>query len=81
MRMMITPEERERANDLVGTSVQDLQSSLTHYKTLQDKKIIGIALMICRRRGEKTKVKVLQAKFNQLEKTALYVGVQLELFP
>ena len=58
----------KRAHGLVNTSVQDMQSGLWAYKTIEDKRVIGVALIICRNRGEKTKAKILQAKFNKMQK-------------
>lgn len=58
----------QRARDLVGTSVQDLQSSLSHYTTRDDLPVLRTALLIVNRRGEKTMALHLKRKIKRLEK-------------
>ncbi|MFZ5856755.1 MAG: hypothetical protein ACOYZ6_07990 [Chloroflexota bacterium] len=62
----------ERAQDLVGTSVEDLQASLPHYssESQKDIEVVRYGLMLCERRGEKTKVTLLKRKLKKMEKEA-----------
>lgn len=56
-----------RARSLVSTSVQDLQSGLWFYG-VQDLSLLRAALIICKNRGEKTKLRILSSKIKKLEK-------------
>lgn len=58
-----------RAQDLVSTSVEDLQSSLPHYsaKSQFDIEVIRYGLKLCERRGETTKVTLLKRKLKKME--------------
>ena len=60
----------EVARDLVGTSVQDLQSSLSAYthESNDDIEIIKHAIGLTQRRGEKTKTQILQHKLRKMYK-------------
>jgi hypothetical protein len=59
-----------RAQSLVGTSVDDLHSSLNFYdRNIQsDIETIRYGLKICERRGEKTKATMLRRKLKKMEK-------------
>lgn len=59
-----------RAQDLVSTSVQDLQSSLPHYsrERQSDVEVICYAVRLCERRGEKTKATLLRRKLKVMER-------------
>lgn len=61
---------QDRANFLVNTSVEDMQSSLYSYTYLNisDVQTIRLGLAMCKRRGEKTKVKLLERKLKRMEK-------------
>ena len=63
---------KERARDLVSTSVDDLQSSLYFYNgdNPVHAQIIEHAFQICNCRGEKTKAKLLNSKLRKLKKDA-----------
>jgi hypothetical protein len=61
----------ERARSLVNTSVQDMQSGLWGYKTREDLRVLALGLIYCRQRGEKTKVKMLEAKIKRLREGVL----------
>ncbi|RJP53602.1 MAG: hypothetical protein C4583_04250 [Anaerolineaceae bacterium] len=61
----------KRAEFLVNTSVDDLQSSLEHYEANEDDiAVIRLGLKWCERRGEKTKALLLRRKLKKLEKEA-----------
>jgi len=62
----------ERVSWLVNTSVQDLHSSLHFYnsKSADDMEILKSALATCKRRGEKTKAKLLDSKMRKMERDA-----------
>lgn len=61
----------KRAEFLVNTSVDDLQSSLPHYEANdEDIAVIRLGLKWCERRGEKTKVTLLKRKLKKMEKEA-----------
>jgi hypothetical protein len=59
-----------RASMLVGTSVQDLESTLPYYKSndLEDVKTLKMALALCEKRGNKTKTSLLRRKLKNIEK-------------
>lgn len=59
---------QERVSSLINTSVDDMQSGLWNYNDLN---VLRPALIICIRRGEKTKVKILGAKIRKMEKNPL----------
>jgi hypothetical protein len=59
----------QRAQALVNTSVQDMQSGLYNYTTQEDLDMLRIAYLIVRRRREETKCKILMSKIRKLEKT------------
>jgi hypothetical protein len=63
-------ELRKHALSLVGTSVDDLQSSLPYFVSTSPNglRVIEFALAICQRRGEKTKALVLGRKLRKLKK-------------
>lgn len=63
-------DTQERARDLVSTSVEDMNSSLNFYQFDEptDVEIIMLALKIVTRRGEKTKVKILERKIKKMKK-------------
>jgi len=56
-----------RAQDLVGTSVQDMESSLWHYSTRDDLLVLRAALKIVKRRKETTKAKILARWIKNVE--------------
>jgi hypothetical protein len=58
-------DERNQIQNLVNTSVQDMQSGLWQYTNVD---FLKKALAVVKKRGEKTKVKVLEAKIRKLEK-------------
>lgn len=60
---------QERAHDLVSTSVDDLNSSMYFFTgtDLEHVQIILRGLVICKRRGEKTKVKLLERKIKKMK--------------
>lgn len=57
-----------RARNLVSTSVQDMQSGLSHYWSREDLRILSVGLIIVRNRGEKTKVSILERKIKKIRK-------------
>ena len=57
----------DQAQDLVNTSVQDLQSGLWAYQTEEDLAMLRIAYIIVRRRKEVSKCKVLASKIRKLD--------------
>lgn len=57
-----------RARNLVNTSVQDMQSGLSHYWSREDLRILSVGLIIVRKRGEKTKVSILERKIKKIRK-------------
>lgn len=59
----------ERAQDLVSTSVEDLQSSLPHYSSefQADIEVVRYGLQLCERRGERTKAAILKRKLKKME--------------
>lgn len=61
---------RDRAYFLVNTSVEDMQSSLPLYTYLciTDVQTVRLGLAICKKWGEKTKVKILERKLKRMEK-------------
>ena len=63
---------QQHAKDLVNTSVQDMQSSLSFYsgKEPYHTEIIRRAIVIVKRRKETTKLKVLEAKLKKMQKEA-----------
>lgn len=58
---------RERAQYLVNTSAQDMHSSLGTL-VRGDLAVLRAAVKITKRRGEKTKVRMLQSAIRKLEK-------------
>ena len=58
---------RKRAEWLVNTSVQDMQSGLWQYTTQDDLDLLRLAYVIVRRRREATKCKVLASKIRKLD--------------
>lgn len=58
----------QRARNLVNTSVQDMQSGLSHYWSREDLRILSVGLIIVRKRGEKTKVSILERKIKKIRK-------------
>lgn len=60
---------QRRAYNLVSTSVDDLNSSMTFYTgdVFEHVEIIKRGLIICRRRGEKTKIKILERKLKKMK--------------
>lgn len=58
---------QEQVDWLINTSVDDLQSSLYAY-SVQDLNVLRKAYARVKRRGEKTKAKVLASKIRKLEK-------------
>jgi hypothetical protein len=67
-------EVSRRAQYLVNTSVQDLQSGLWQYKTRADLRVLRAALTIVNRRKETTKAKVLKRRIKQVK---ICLGVKL----
>lgn len=59
---------REKAADLINTSVQDMQSGLWDYTTEEDLAVLRLAYIMCRRRNETTKSKILASKIKRLQK-------------
>ncbi len=60
-----------RARNLVSTSVDDLRSSLYFYQwnIKSDVETIRLGLLICEKRGEKTKAVMLRRKLKKMEET------------
>jgi hypothetical protein len=58
---------RERVDWLTNTSVDDMRSSLDGYG-LDDLAVLHASYKRCKRRGEKTKAKILASKIKQLGK-------------
>ena len=58
----------QRAQALVNTSVQDMQSGLSDYTTQADLDVLRIGYLIVRRRRAETKCKLLKSKIRKLEK-------------
>ena len=58
----------EKAQALVNTSVEDMQSGLWGYTTQADLEVLRMTYALCRRRRERTKCKFLAAKIRGLEK-------------
>jgi hypothetical protein len=71
-KMKKNNDYQQHANDLVNTSVQDMQSSLSLYSGAEPyhTEIIRRAIVIAKRRNEATKLKVLQAKLKKMQKEA-----------
>lgn len=63
-----------RAQNLVGTSVQDMESGLSHYSTRDDLLVLRAALKIVKRRKETTKAKILARRIKKVE---IGLGVKL----
>jgi hypothetical protein len=57
-----------RAQRLVSTSVDDLRSSLSSYRGIDDLLILQIALRKVQIRKEKTKAKLIEASINRSKK-------------
>lgn len=70
MRTIQFKDAIERANNLISTSVHDLESSLPYYEAARpsDVQVIRIALLKCQKRGEKTKATILHRKLRKMEK-------------
>ena len=62
------------AQDLVNTSVDDMQSGLNNYSTREDLKVLNAGLKIVNRRKETTKAKILKRRIKQVE---VGLGVKL----
>lgn len=78
------PSTTDRAKSLVNTSVQDLMSSLVHYKGIDpsDVEVVKKGLKICVERGEKTKAVALRRKLKKMEKEkirAVYLALLEEV--
>jgi len=56
------------AQDLVNTSVDDMQSGLWHYSTREDLRVLKAGLKIVNRRKETTKAKILTRRIKQVER-------------
>ena len=69
---MEAKDVNEHARGLIGTSVDDLRSSLYFYdgSSPVHEQIIEHGLQICERRGEKTKATMLRRKLRNLKKEA-----------
>lgn len=65
---VITSVVMQRARDLVGTSVQDMVSGLSHYSKREDLRVLAMGLIIVRQRGELTKERILTAKIKRLRR-------------
>jgi hypothetical protein len=63
----------QRAQALVNTSVQDMQSGLWNYTTQEDLDVLRIGYLLVRRRREETKCKLLKSKIRKLEKATIYM--------
>lgn len=63
-----------RAQDLVNTSVGDMQSGLYNYSTREDLRVLKAGLKIVNRRKETTKAKILKRRIKQVE---VGLGVKL----
>ncbi len=64
----------KRAQDLVNTSVDDMQSGLYNYSTREDLRVLKAGLKIVNRRKETTKAKILKRRIKQVE---VGLGVKL----
>ena len=65
---MNIPKLKDRASDLIYTSVQDMQSGLWDYTTEEDLAVLRIAYVMARRRNEKTRSKILASRIRRLER-------------
>lgn len=63
----------EEAQSLVNTSVDDMKSGLYFYQSSNPihVAIIERGLKICKRRGEKTKAKLLESKLKNMKKAPI----------
>ena len=66
-KSITSKEISERARDLVGTSVDDLQSGLWAYSTREDLRVLRAGLKIVKRRKETTKAKILERRIKKVE--------------
>lgn len=66
-KSITTKEISERVRDLVGTSVDDLQSGLWAYNTRDDLRVLRAGLKIVKRRKETTKAKILERRIKKVE--------------
>ena len=62
---MNSKSKSEQVSSLINTSVDDMQSGLWSYNNLD---VLRAALRTVKRRGEKTKAKILASKIRKLEK-------------
>lgn len=58
----------QRARALVNTSVQDMVSGLSHYCKREDLRVLAMGLIIVKRRGERTKTRILESKIKRLRR-------------
>jgi len=58
----------KRAHALADRSLADFEGSLSNYSTKDDLKILRIGYVICRRRRDAEKCKLLETKIDQLSK-------------
>jgi hypothetical protein len=68
-RKMKKDDLQERAHNLINTSVQDMQSGLWFYQGADADhiEIVKRCLAICKRRGERTKVRLLESKLRKMK--------------
>lgn len=69
-RMRDGREVFERAYDLYATSVQDMQSSISHYGNFEDIKVLELVRLISMRHGEKTRVIVVTRHIKKILREA-----------
>ena len=63
---------KQKASELINTSVQDMQSGLWHYTTEEDLAVLRVAYIMARRRNEKTKARILASKIKRLQREQLW---------
>lgn len=67
LKMKLSNPISYRVNNLVNTSVQDMQSGMWAYE-FKDLNVLRAALKVVEKRGEKTKARVIETKIRKLQK-------------
>lgn len=67
LKMKLSNPISYRVNNLANTSVQDMQSGMWAYE-YKDLNVLQAALKVVKKRGEKTKAKVIETKIRKLLK-------------